>query len=623
MKEVFGNIKGLKSAILQRLQDLYDVAVPSTQIISREAAEIMMEITASIDREVMVFIKRNGLIVAVAVGDSKTVNLPESDGRRGAGRLSGTRCVHTHPNGNSALSGVDLSALRREKFDLMAALASRDNSPENICLSFGIITGRDSYGDYTVEENGPFVLEDAEKIFMPNMLAAAEKLLARSEAVSEKKQETALAIGMEFRNGGSKWRAEDSLEELVQLAKTAGAEVVASTIQRRQKPDPAFFIGKGKVQELALLIQEQDIDLCVFDDELSPAQQRNLERALGTKILDRTALILDIFAQRARSNEGKLQVELAQLQYLLPRISGQGISMSRLGGGIGTRGPGETKLESDKRIIRDRITLLKSNIDKLSDVRKQQKRLRKKNETPVVSLVGYTNAGKSTLLNKLTGADVYVQDKLFATLDATARRLELPDKRNIIVTDTVGFIQRLPHSLVAAFRSSLEEAMDADILLHVINVSHPLYKEQEEAVIKVLNEIGAGDKKILKVYNKTDLLSDEEKETLLNPAADANQNSASSNEVNGETEPDTSLQTVLISAKKGIGVDELLKAVTKELFSDSVTVSLLIPYADSGQVSKLHTDYNVLEESYEDTGTLVKVIMPEDDVKMWQEYIKK
>lgn len=602
MNEILSNTQGLKTTVIQELKKLYDYEVPAWQIISPELRTAMAAITAAVNREINVYLDRKGTVRSVAVGDSNTVSLPVLEGRRGPGRLSGIRCIHTHPGGNSALSGIDYSALRNNKYDLMAAIGVNDAKPEDSPVSFAIITGCDEYGQYVVEEYGPFPPKVAEELFLPNLLHLAEKLLAQQEDDHDRiadRPERAALISLEFGKQEGLWSAEDSLEELKQLAETAGAEVVAKFQQKRPKPDPGFFIGRGKVRDLALFAQQEDIDICIFDDELSPAQQRNLEQAVGVKVLDRTALILDIFAQRAQTREGKLQVELAQLQYTLPRIMGQGLALSRLGGGIGTRGPGETKLETDRRVIRDRIAYIKSCIGKVQSVRELHRHQRNRSNVPIVSLVGYTNAGKSTLLNTLTHADVYAQDQLFATLDPTTRQLDLPDKRQAILTDTVGFIQRLPHQLIAAFKSTLEETLEADLLLHVIDVSHPLYKEQCQAVYKVLEEVGAKDRPIISVYNKIDMLP--EGSALAEQLA---------------LQPDT----VCISAKEGIGLDALLQMVAGHLEMKSMDLELLFPYTDSASAARMHELGTVLEQDYREDGVYMKVRLDTEEAKRWEKY---
>ncbi len=604
MGNILGNTKGIRDSVLAELEKVYDLQVEQGHIISQEMALKLIDITDFIGREISVFLARNGQVLSISIGDNATVELPPLEGRRSMERLSGIRCIHTHPNGNSALSGLDISALKRNKYDLMVAIGVNAEDFPNSTVSFGLITDIDNNEQYVSEEYGPIALADIEDVFFPNLINTVEKHLQKKVSTSGLSEvpETAILVAMEYGRNTGAWSSEDSIEELKQLADTAGAIVKEKFIQKRPKPDPAFFIGKGKAQELALYVQENNIDLCIFDDELSPAQGRNLEQILGIRVLDRTALILDIFAQRARTNEGKLQVELAQLQYNLPRIMGKGLSLSRLGGGIGTRGPGETKLEVDRRRIRDRIAYIKDCISKVNSVRELHREKRNKSQVPNISLVGYTNAGKSTLLNTLTQSDIYAKDQLFATLDPTTRQLELPDKRAAVLTDTVGFIQRLPHQLVAAFKSTLEVVCDADLLLHVIDVSHVLYKEQSDAVYKVLEDIGAKDKEILTVYNKIDKLPVES--GLL-----------------GRLEQEDN--AVCISAKEGIGSEELLAAIVDHLKLLTIEETFLFPYDQSGKIAQLHNIGTVLEQNYEEAGTVVKVRLDANEVKNFEEYIYK
>lgn len=602
MREIKGNIKGIRDSVIAELQKLYDMQSP--QLVSQELAVKLADITEYINREISVYITRSGQIIEIAVGDNATVELPSFSGRRGAGRLSGIRCIHTHPGGNPYLSGVDISALKNNKYDAMVAIGVVSPDFTKSELTFGLITGIDSNENYTAECYGPYSIEDAENINFVNTVSTIERILDKQTGTASLQvmSERAILIGIEWGRNDSLWTVDDSLEELKQLADTAGATVIKKFIQKRSKPDPAFFIGRGKVQELALYAQQENIDLCVFDDELSPAQQRNIESVMGIRILDRTALILDIFAQRARTNEGKLQVELAQLQYTLPRIMGKGLMLSRLGGGIGTRGPGETKLEVDRRRIRDRIAFIKDQIEKVKAVRSLHRSKRKKNNVFEVSLVGYTNAGKSTLLNTLTNSDIYAKDQLFATLDPTTRQLTLPNKQEIIITDTVGFIQRLPHQLIAAFRSTLEVVTEADLLVHVIDVSHELYKEQAAAVHEVLKEIGAETKPVITVYNKIDKLPPDSK--LADRLA---------------LEEDT----VCISAAKKLNLESLQQMIESHLKSKAVEVTLCIPYAETAKAAQLHETANVLEQEYTENGAVMKVILPVEDLEAYNEYILK
>ena len=395
-----------------------------------------------------------------------------------------------------------------------------------------------------------------------------------------------------------------SLDELERLLDTAGGVCFAKVIQNMDKPNPRTLIGSGKVAEIAALCEDNEVELVIFDEELAPSQIRNLEEELGenVRVIDRSMLILDIFALHATSGEGKLQVELAQLKYALPRLGGKGASMSRLGGGIGTRGPGETKLEVDRRRIRDRIAYIKECIGKVKSVRTLHRASRNKASVPTVSLVGYTNAGKSTLLNTLTNSDIYAKDQLFATLDPTTRQLDLPDKQQAILTDTVGFIQRLPHQLVAAFQSTLEEVVEADVLLHVIDVSHELYKEQSNAVYHVLEQIGAKDKTIITVYNKIDKLP----EDSALPARLAQEENS-----------------VCISAKAGLNLDKLLEMIAENLKLKAVEEYFLIPYSESAVAAKLHSVGTVLEQEYLAEGTQLKVRLDANQLGEFEKYLSK
>jgi GTP-binding protein HflX len=404
-------------------------------------------------------------------------------------------------------------------------------------------------------------------------------------------REKAILVGVRFPTQPM-WLVEDTMEELAQLAQTAGAEVLYPVVQQRDRPHPAYFIGKGKAREIGQLCDGK-AGLVIFDANLSAAQVRNLEELIPAKVIDRTELILDIFSQRARSREGKLQVELAQLQYLLPRLVGQGISMSRLGGGIGTRGPGEMKLEVDRRRIRDRIRRIESDLAKVKSTRALHRRERQSISLPVVALVGYTNSGKSTLLNRLTQSGVLAEDKLFATLDPTVRRLQLPHKRQVLLVDTVGFIRDLPHMLVAAFMATLEETIQADLLLHIIDVSHPAMAAQIEAVHKVLQELEALGKDRIEVYNKVDRVGGGEVSARLL----------------GEREkgPHCDGKRVFLSALTGEGLPELLEQIELLFFSRAVRVSFLFPFDRGDLLARVYSEAKVLKR--EDTENGVKCLV--------------
>lgn len=363
------------------------------------------------------------------------------------------------------------------------------------------------------------------------------------KAMSYPQREVALLVGFKQPHQ-ARWEVEDSLEELVQLTVSAGAEPAFRVVQERSLPNPRTLIGPGKAQEVREACQE-GVDLVIFDNDLTGSQQRNLEVVFGRKVIDRTGLILDIFAQRARSKEGKLQVELAQLKYLLPRLTGHGTDLSRLGGGIGTRGPGETQLEVDRRRIRRRIVKIEQELEKVRRHRALLRRHRQKQALPTAALVGYTNAGKSSLLNALTHAELPVADKLFATLDPTLRKVILPGGRAVLLSDTVGFIRKLPHQLVAAFKASLEEVQVSDLLVHVIDISHPRWQSQEQGVIAVLEELGVAAKPLINVYNKVDKLPHLEAVAFLSRRP----------------------RSVVTSAKTGAGLTELKTAIAETLNS--------------------------------------------------------
>lgn len=410
------------------------------------------------------------------------------------------------------------------------------------------------------------------------------------ENFDENNKERAFLISLDC----GEYDAEVSMAELGELAKTSGAEVVGEVIQRRPTPEASTYLGKGMLEEVRLFCEENDVDLIISDGELSPVQVRNIENYTGVRVIDRTTLILDIFAGRARSSEGKLQVELAQLKYSLPRLSGKGVSLSRLGGGIGTRGPGETKLETDKRHIRSRIQSLRNELDKVEKRRTAMHERRKKNGALCVAIVGYTNAGKSTLMNRLTNAGVLQEDKLFATLDPTARKLTLPDGRQIMLIDTVGLVRRLPHQLVDAFRSTLEEAVWADVILNVCDASTEECSEHIKVTMDLLGDLGCTGKPIINVLNKCD--------KAINNDFDFFENS------------------VKISALNGDGIDELLEAISNALPQNQRRIKLLIPF-DKLSLASIVRDGIVHNEEYTENGLMLDATMDIADIKKVEQFI--
>ena len=404
------------------------------------------------------------------------------------------------------------------------------------------------------------------------------------ETQRQKPQERAILIGLET-EGVSKWDLRDSMEELRELASSAGAKVVDSVTQKLDRPTAPYYIGKGKAELIRDSIRKQDVTSVIFDDELSPAQGRNLETLLSRKVLDRTQLILDIFAQRARSREGRLQIELAQLQYLLPRLTRMWHHLSRQTGGIGTRGPGETQLEVDRRRVQERIARLERELESVRKTRKVQRQGRKRHQWPVAAVVGYTNAGKSTLLNLLTGADVIAANRLFATLDPTTRSFSLPNKQRLLLTDTVGFLRKLPHTLIESFKATLEEVHEADLLIHVADLSHPRVDEQMEAVDSVVKELDAYGKQTLLVFNKIDNLADRDRVQsyrLRFPGS------------------------VAISARTGENVSGLVRALENSLSAWRLRSRFHIPANESALIAEIHRVGHVLELRYE--GELVDVV---------------
>ena len=570
--QVNGNTEGIRDAMLARLDSLYSYEAEEGSFLPRELMKLLAECSCALNREIAVYLTRDGEIVNVAVGTDCDVELTDYRLRRNEDRLSRVRCVHTHPDGDGRLSDVDLSALKIFRYDAMTAVGVKDGEPTFVQTAF-------------LGEKGSLVMDEPVRWYrVPDAVWLEQIELSDSQVGREDAREVADArekavlMGIESR---------ESLEELRRLAETAGAEVVGMFLQKRDKPDSALFIGRGRAEELARDCQALEADVCIFDEELTGVQARNLEEILRIKVIDRTTLILDIFAQRAASAEGKLQVELAQLQYRSARLIGLGTVLSRLAGGIGTRGPGESRLEISRRRIRERTSELRGRLEELEKQRSVRRKSRERSEVPVVALVGYTNAGKSTLLNAMTGSDVYVQDQLFATLDAVSRRMETAEKTPYLLTDTVGFIRKLPHTLVSAFRSTLEEAALADVLVIVSDGASPDMLAQHDTVEQVLEELGATGQKRIEVINKCD-------------AAD----------------PAPAFPgAILISAKTGEGLEELRDAIAAALQETYSPVVFSIPFSRYGILSEIHALGRVLTEEHTDTGTEITVMIAREDAE--------
>lgn len=578
-----GNLTGIKSAMLDRLKSLYDFKQGLDEFASFELLSELCACSGEINREISVYISRDGSIVDVSVGDSAKVSMPSMRLVRNEDRLCGVRCIHTHPSGDGRLSGVDLGTLRSMKLDCMAAVGVSDGKPTQLYAAY--------LGDFD-EDTGsraalvygpmrPYKLP--QKALIAEIFNSDDRFRSTTKEVEAVEQERAVLVGMDNDEGY------DTLEELNELAKTAGALVVGKVRVRRRTIDNATYVGSGKANELSLMGSELEADLFIFDDELSAIQLRTLEETLGARVIDRTTLILDIFAARATSREGKLQVELAQMRYRLPRLIGQGQILSRLGGGIGTRGPGEKKLEIDRRRIRRRVFELETELSEIEKQRGLRRESRKANRIPLVALVGYTNAGKSTMLNALTDSNVLAEDKLFATLDPVVRKITLSGGTEALLSDTVGFINKLPHDLVEAFKSTLEEVSNSDLILQVVDISCPYHEKQMRVVDGVLESLHAADIPRIIVFNKADAV----------PSCDL---------------PAESENRLNVSALRGTGIEKLLSAVELKLNSARTEVDILVPYSKYEAVSMIRDRGMLLSEEHTETGTHIRALLDAESI---------
>ena len=521
ISNVTGFTQGLKANQIRRIERLGTRRVPPDQIVSQELARQMSEISNETGRQIGVLLDRKGYVEYVMVGNAKGIEMPDFGRVRvGTDRFRGLRCVHTHLQGEK-LTQDDLTDLALLRLDLMSIIQvdRKTGLPGMVYSAHLLPTSADGMAEdgdggapyEYLEPNIPSQL-DVDFVSLINSLESEMARVRQTARARQTNRDRVVLVGV---TTGYVEDAEESMAELEELATSAGVVVLDKIIQRRPQIDPKTVLGKGKLEELLIRSMRVGADMIVFDTELGPAQVRSLSEATDLKVIDRPQLILDIFAQRAQSREGKLQVELAQLKYLLPRlVVGQNSAFSRLAGGIGGRGPGETKLETDRRRVRDRISQLEKQVDNLGRQRQERRKVRSQKNLPVISLVGYTNAGKSTLLNTLTQSEVYAEKQMFATLDPTSRRLRLPYEQEVIINDTVGFIRDLPEALVAAFRATLEEISDSDLLVHVVDASNPRAMQQIESVEKILSDLELNSIPQIIVLNKADLLSQQEIEDL-------------------------------------------------------------------------------------------------------------
>ncbi|EHK2440288.1 GTPase HflX [Clostridium perfringens] len=594
---IHGNTDGIRNSVLKELEELYKINVPKYSVCTEDIINIISRLSSQIEREISVGINRKGKVISVAIGDSSSVEIPLIDIHEK--RLSGVRIIHTHPSGVCRLSALDISALMKLKLDTIMAIAVEEGKAKDASLGFCYVEN-----EILISEEAPHLtIDQCLQINILDKINHVEEVIKTSN-VEEDDSERAILVGCDTR---------ESLDELEELAKACDIPTLEKVFQNRSKIDASFYIGRGKVLEIANIRQLTRANLVIFDDELSGAQVKNLEANLGVKVIDRTTLILEIFSRRAKTREAKIQVELAQLKYRAARLMGLGTVMSRTGGGIGTRGPGEKKLEIDRRHIRERIYDLQAELKKIKKIRETQRERRSKDKTSQVSLVGYTNAGKSTLRNTLCAESastlatqakdkVFEADMLFATLDTTTRAIKLPDNRDITLTDTVGFVSKLPHELVEAFKSTLEEVIYSDLLCHVVDASSDNAQEEIIAVEKVLGELKALESAKILVLNKIDK-ADEEKLNELEAKYSSIYN-----------------KVVKISARERINLDELLEAISEELPYTLKSKEYIIPYTAQQVVAYLHRNANVSEEEYREDGTYIKAEVDEEVENKCREY---
>ncbi|GAA0068952.1 GTPase HflX [Clostridium sardiniense] len=591
-----GNTEGIRNSVLAELDTLYSIKTQKQEVCNIEIIDIIARLSSQIEREISVAIDRKGKVTSVAIGDSTSVELPVLDIHEK--RLSGVRVIHTHPNGLSNLSALDLTALIKLKLDSIIAIGIYNGK----VIDFSLANLTVYNNNLVYEEANNLSFEQLMSIDIIDKIRYTESLIKENDVI-EDEGEKAILVGSDTR---------ESLEELAELTKACDIPVLTKVYQGRSKIDPAFYIGRGKVLEIAHLRQTERANVVIFDDELSGSQVRNLENAIGAKVIDRTTLILEIFARRAKSKEAKIQVELAQLKYRLSRLQGLGTILSRTGGGIGTRGPGEKKLETDRRHIRETIYDLNQDLKKIKKIREVQREKRNKESIPKVSLVGYTNAGKSTLRNTLCSIaaskdnrnkeEVFEADMLFATLDITTRAVILKNKGLITLTDTVGFVRKLPHDLVEAFKSTLEEVIYSDLLCHVVDVSSDDALDQIKAVEEVLSELGSIDKETILVLNKIDKATEEQISNI-------------------EEKMSYYDDIVKVSAKEEINLDELLNQIEIKLPYNLKKAEYVISYDKGDVVSFLHRNGRILKEEYVNEGTALTVEVDDETYNKTKEYI--
>lgn len=596
---IYGQIQGVKKSYINALEELYTLKVEKNLIISEEILKKISEISLVINKEICIVIERLGTIHSISIGtntDAKIqIDLKEKK------KLSGCRVVHTHLNSSPKLSKVDISSLKTLRLDAISAI---NVTTEKLCdgFSIGFLKGHDDYIEYLFDS-----IEEYLEFDIFSKIHEIEKNFDIQPYVNEI-SDNAVLIGCDTK---------ESLDELKELAYACDINVCDMFFQNRDRADSTYYIGKGKLKEILNSIYNKNVSVLIFDDDLSGSQIRIIESMSGIRVIDKTTLILEIFDRRAKSKISKYQVELARLKYKYSRLRGLGSDLSRNAGGIGVRGgSGETKLETDRRYVRHRIDYLKNELNQIKLERGVQRELRIKNKIPQVSIVGYTNAGKSTLRNYIYSISndnesnindkfVLEADMLFATLDTTVRKVILPKKTIISLTDTVGFIKKLPHDLVDAFKSTLEEVIYSELLLHVVDISSPNFELEISTTNQVLKEIGVEKPNKIMIFNKIDKLSNSELEDLkakiLNQYKDD--------------------KIIFISAIEKINIDELLLLIEDNLSIGYMNVSLIIPYDEYSNLNYIYDNYKVIKEEHLDKGTFVNFDIPEIDIKKFEKYI--
>lgn len=592
MEKLVGQIDGLSRRQCNDLHALAELPVARSDVLTLDMAQAMLAISHEIKREVAVFIDRSGQVLMVSVGQADKAPVFELRKRRWQFGYAGVRCIHTHPSGTAHFSEADFSALKNLHYDCMVALAQKGEQIRVAAAMLEPVDGSLTTSQVIAAEDLPWQI--FEKLPLFTQLQAFESALTRRQTTATRsdKERAILILQPNQRDQEDIALIREELEELADTAGLEVAEVVVQTMRGSQ-----HRIGGGKLEEIAMLVQNEAADVVVFDQPLTPSYNQMLSDRLGVKVIDKTVLILDIFAQRARSREGKYQVELAQLNYLLPRLTGMGTALSRLGGGVGTRGPGETKLETDRRHIRRRIHHITKELENVKSNRQLQRSARMKTQGLQAALVGYTNAGKSTLLNRLTDDDIYAADQLFATLDPTTRRLELEGGDAILVSDTVGFIRDLPSQLLDAFKATLEELQYADVLLHVVDVAKEGIDERIGVVEDILMSLGLQEKTHILVCNKIDLCA----EPPVFSSALAYQ------------------YKCYISCETGEGIEKLLDILKNLARSSDVTLEMILPYDEQqGQrLAQAHQYGKVLQEDYDEKGAHLRVQLSVAEAKKY------